>query len=452
MNVCPSLACQSIRQVSAARVYDQKKGGNSMLSRLAVREPTRAGEQLRLSTTAALDELRDAGRYRTFVASDNIAERPGYARSGQRTLAIWCSNDYLGLSQHPEVVAAATEQLRAQGVGSGGSRNISGSAKAHPDLERKFAEWHGKESALLFSSGYVANFETISSLRVALPDLVILSDRLNHRSLIEGIRRHRGETRIFEHNDLNHLRALLDACPRERPKLIVLESIYSMDADLGPVREVCDLAEEYGAMTYVDETHAVGMRGPDGAGLLAELGETRATFVQAVCGKALGTVGGYVAGPRHAVDYVRSTAPGFIFTTALPPAMVASTATALSIVRGPEGEALRGRLRENVALLKRLLTERGIPFLDHDSHFVPVLVSGAARVKAVATTLLAAHDIYVQPINAPSVPAGTERFRLAPGPFRTGAEIASFVDDLEHALQLHQPTDPAGPLSEGMHP
>ena len=423
-----------------------------MLSTLSVRETTRTDEQLRKSTTAELNRLRESGRYRTFVASDNITERPGYARSGQRTLAIWCSNDYLGLSQHPEVIAAAVGELQVQGIGSGGSRNISGSAQAHPELEKQFAEWHGKESALLFSSGYVANFETISSLRVALPDLVIFSDRLNHRSLIEGIRRHRGETHIFEHNDLGHLRSLLESYPREQPKLIVLESIYSMDADLGPVREVCDLAEEYGAMTYVDETHAVGMRGPGGAGLLAELGETRATFVQAVCGKALGTVGGYVAGPRHAIDYVRSTAPGFIFTTALPPAMVASTSTALAIVRGPEGETLRARLRSNVALLKRLLTERGIPFLDHDSHFVPVLVPDAVRVKAVAHTLLAAHDIYVQPINAPSVPSGTERFRLAPGPLRTEAEIASFVDDLEHALQLHLPTDPAGPLSEGIHP
>jgi 5-aminolevulinate synthase len=399
-----------------------------------------------------LDELLASGQYRTFVASDNLTDRPGYARCDGRTIAVWCSNDYLGLGQHQAVIDRTVTELRAQGIGAGGSRNISGTAVAHAALEQRFAQWHQKEAALLFSSGYVANFETISSLRRAIPELVIYSDRLNHRSLIEGIRRHPGETHVFRHNDLAHLRSLLRVQDPDRPKLIVLESIYSMDADLGPVSAVCDLAEEFGALTYIDETHAVGVRGPRGAGLLAELGETRATFVQAVAGKALGTVGGYVAGPGYAMDFVRSTAPGFIFTTALPPAVVAGTDTALSIVQAEEGAQLRDALRRNVHLLKQLLSERAIPFLDHDSHFVPVLVPGARRVKAVAKMLMSANGIYVQPINAPSVPEGTERFRLAPGPYRTATEIHEFVDDLDLALRSHPVDDLNTSFSEGMHP
>lgn len=399
-----------------------------------------------------IDELLASGQYRTFVASDNLADRPGWARHDDRTIAVWCSNDYLGLGQHPAVVETTISVLRAQGVGAGGSRNISGTAVAHAELERRFAQWHGKEAALLFSSGYVANFETLSSLRRIIPELIVYSDRLNHRSLIEGIRRHPGETHVFRHNDVAHLRALLKEHDPGRPKLIVLESIYSMDADLGPVSEVCDLAEEFGALTYVDETHAVGVRGPGGAGLLAELGETRATFVQAVAGKALGTVGGYVAGPRNAVDFVRSTAPGFIFTTALPPAVVAGTAAALSIVQGAEGDRLRTALDRNVALLKYLLTQRDIPFLDHDSHFVPVVVSGARRVKAVARMLIEDFGIYVQPVNAPSVPEGTERIRLAPGPYRSATEITRFVESLDRALRAHPVDAVDTPFTEGVHP
>jgi 5-aminolevulinate synthase len=411
-----------------------------------------SGDLVRSRLSSKLDELLVSGQYRTFIASDNITDRPGYARCDDRTIAVWCSNDYLGLGQHQAVIDRAVAELQAQGIGAGGSRNISGTAAAHTELERRIAQWHEKEAALLFSSGYVANFETLSSLRRAVPELVIYSDRLNHRSLIEGIRRHPGETHVFHHNDVGHLRSLLRAHDPDRPKLIVIESIYSMDADLGPVSVVCDLAEEFDALTYVDETHAVGVRGPRGAGLLAERGETRATFVQAVAGKALGTVGGYVAGPRDAIDFVRSTAPGFIFTTALPPAVVAGTDTALSIVQGVEGVRLRAALQRNVDLLKRLLSARAIPFLDHDSHFVPVLVPGARRVKAVAQMLMSADGIYVQPVNAPSVPEGTERFRLAPGPYRTAREISQFVDALDRALRAHPVDAVNSPLSEGMHP
>jgi 5-aminolevulinate synthase len=409
-------------------------------------------ELVRSRLSGKLNELLVSGQYRTFVASDNVADRPGHARHDNRTIAVWCSNDYLGLGQHRAVIARTISELRKQGVGAGGSRNISGTAVAHAELEQRLAEWHGKEAALLFSSGYVANFETISSLRRIIPEMVVYSDRLNHRSLIEGIRRHPGETHVFRHNDVAHLRSLLREQDPGRPKLIVLESIYSMDADLGPVSAVCDLAEEFGALTYVDETHAVGVRGPGGAGLLAEVGETRATFVQAVAGKALGTVGGYLAGPRYAIDFVRSTAPGFIFTTALPPAVVAGTDAALSIVQGAEGDRLRAALRRNVDLLKRLLRERRIPFLDHDSHFVPVLVPGARRVKAVAQMLMSANGIYVQPVNAPSVPEGTERLRLAPGPYRGADEISQFVDDLDRALRAHPVDDVNSPFSEGVHP
>ncbi|MFI5493444.1 5-aminolevulinate synthase [Actinoplanes sp. NPDC051859] len=411
-----------------------------------------SGELVRSRLSEKLDGLRASGQYRTFIASDNITDWPGYARCEDQTIAVWCSNDYLGLGQHPAVVDRTAAELRAQGVGAGGSRNISGTAVAHALLEKRFAEWHEKEAALLFSSGYVANFETISVLRRAIPELVVYSDRLNHRSLIEGIRRHPGETHVFRHNDVEHLRSLLLAQDPARPKLIVLESIYSMDADLGPVSAMCDLAEEFGALTYIDETHAIGIRGPGGAGLLAELGETRATFVQGVAGKALGTVGGYVAGPRDVIDFVRSTAPGFIFTTALPPAVVAGTDTALSIVQGGEGDQLRNSLSRNVALLKGLLSEREIPFLDHDSHFVPVLVSGARRVKAVAQVLRSAHNVYVQPINAPSVPVGTERFRLAPGPYRTADEIYLFVNHLDGVLRSHPVDGLDSSLREERHP
>lgn len=414
------------------------------------REAASAADLLLDVTSGALREIVAAGSYRTFLASDNLVDAPGRAEFGETEIAVWCSNDYLGLSQHPAVVDAAIEHLRAHGVGSGGSRNISGTSPLHQQVESRLARWHGKDAGLLFSSGYVANVETLTTLRRAMPDLVVYSDRLNHRSLIEGIRGH-GETRIFEHNDVGHLRRLLEETDPGRPKLIVLESIYSMDADCGPLREVCDLAEELGAMTYVDETHAVGMRGPQGAGLLAELGEIRATFVQAVAGKALGSVGGYVVGPRPAIDYLRSTAPGFIFTTALPPALLAAWDTALTLVQGEVGADLREGVRTNVGYLKQLLRQRDIAFLDDESHFVPVLVPGAARVKAVARTLLSAHRIYVQPINAPSVPAGTERIRLAPGPLRSSAEIAAFVAALDSALRLHPPVEGRAVLTEGIH-
>lgn len=420
---------------------------------VSIAEQVRADSRSRLEevTAARMAQIVAEGRYRRFLPCDNEVEAPGVATFGDARIAVWCSNDYLGLSQHRGVIDVAVEHLKAHGLGSGGSRNISGTSAVHEQVERRLAEWHGQEAALLFSSGYVANLETLTTLRRAMPDLVLLSDRLNHRSLIEGMRGGEGTVEVFEHNDLRDLRARLTAVPAGRPVLIVVESIYSMDADCAPLREICDLAEEFGAMTYVDETHAVGVRGPRGAGVLAELGETRATFVQAVAGKSLGTVGGYVAGPRLAIDYLRSTAPGFIFTTALPPALVAAWDAALDVVQSEEGARLRADLEANVALLKGLLADRGIAFLDHPSHFVPVLVPGASRVKQVARTLLSGHRVYVQPINAPSVPAGTERFRLAPGPQRTPAEIASLVDALDHALRLHPPVDERLHLSEGIH-
>jgi 5-aminolevulinate synthase len=381
-----------------------------------------------------LDRLRQTNSYRAFLAADNRADRPGYADSPDGTLQVWCSNDYLELSQHPAVIQSVVDELRRQGVGSGGSRNISGTSRVHGRLEAELARWHGMERALLFGSGYSANFEFLSSLRKALPGLVVFSDALNHRSLIEGIKRFAGPTEVFTHNSLPDLERRLDRYPHDTPKLIVAESIYSMDADLGPVSELCDLAERYNAMTYIDETHAIGVRGPTGAGLLEELGEHRATFVQGVLGKALGTVGGYVAGPDVSVDFVRSTAPGFIFTTALPPAVVAGTLTALELLQGEYGARLRCALADRVAVLKSRLRAESLEFLDHDSHFVPVFVRGASRVQAVAAVLRAQHRIYVQPINEPSVPAGTERFRLAVGPHRTDAEIENLVAALaEHA-------------------
>jgi 5-aminolevulinate synthase len=385
--------------------------------------------------TERLRALHDSNSYRSFIASDNLVARPGYADGPDGILQVWCSNDYLGLSQHPAVIESVIGELGRQGLGSGGSRNISGTSQVHSRLELELASWHGMERALLFSSGYAANFEFLSSLRLALPGLVIFSDSLNHRSLIEGIKRHPGRTEVFAHNSLVDLERRIAAYPRQTPKLIVLESIYSMDADLGPITEVCDIAEQYGAMTYVDETHAIGIRGRTGSGLLEELDERRVTFVQGVLGKALGTVGGYVAGPDASVDFVRSTAPGFIFTTSLPPAVIAGTLTALALVRGDYGQLLRDSLHDRVATLKQALRAESLEFLDHDSHFVPVFIRGGHRTQAVAAALRTSHHIYVQAINEPSVARGSERFRLAVGPHRTDAEIHQLVAALTTELR-----------------
>ncbi|MBD0742389.1 5-aminolevulinate synthase [Streptomyces sp. CBMA152] len=380
-----------------------------------------------------LDELKAKRLYRDFLPVAHQAAQPGHTWHHDRLVQVWCSNDYLGLSQHPDAIAAQQASVARHGTGTGGSRNIAGTSVAHVELEHRLAQWHGKERALIFSSGYVANFESLSTLIAATPGMVVFSDALNHRSLIEGIVRSGAAKQVFAHNDLDDLRARLAATPAHLPKLIVFESVYSMDGDTSPLSDILDLAERFQALTWLDETHAIGVRGVTGAGLSEELGDRRATFVQGVFGKSLGTVGGYVAGPDVALDYVRSQAPGFIFTTALPQASMDATLCTLDLVQ--KGTELRAALADNTALMKAELRARGIEFLDADSHLVPVMVRGAERVRDVAAMLLDHHDIYVQPINYPSVAAGSERYRVTVAPFRTPEQIAHFAASLHHCLQ-----------------
>lgn len=318
------------------------------------------------------------------------------------------------------------------GAGMGGSRAIGGTSEGHTLLEERLAEWHGKERAVIFSSGYVSNFETLSAIIGAIPDLVVFSDSLNHRSLIEGIRSSAKVRLVFKHNDLKDLENQLSNYGYEVPKLIVFESIYSMSADFAPIKKICDLADHYGALTFVDETHAIGTHGATGAGVCEEIGETRETFIQGVFGKSLGTLGGYVAGPETAMDYVRLHAPGYIFTTALPHAVIDATIKSLEIVQ--KESSLREKLRENSRSLKSELRKSGIKFIDESEHIIPVLIPGSDNVKIVAQKLFDNHGIYVQPIVFPSVAIGEERIRITAPPYRTQEQIKSFVSALQECL------------------
>jgi 5-aminolevulinate synthase len=381
---------------------------------------------------AKLDDLERNGLYRRFISCSHIVSEQGHAMHAGRRIQIWCSNDYLGLSQHQEMVEAQAEATKKHGTGSGGSRNIAGTNAAHVELEERLAAWHEKERALVFSSGYSANFETLSTLLAAIPGLVVFSDANNHRSLIEGVRRSGAKKHVFAHNDGGDLEKALAAYPRETPKFIIFESVYSMDGDTSPVSEFCDLAERYNAITFLDETHAIGIKGETGAGLCEELGEHRPTFIQGVFGKSVGTLGGYVAGPDTALDYVRSHAPGFIFTTALPQATLAATLKGLDLIQ--KGADLRRELLEKVGYLKDALRTAGIEFIDADSHLVPVMVRGEDRVKRVSERMLDGFGIYLTPVNFPSVPRGAERFRVTVAPHRTPQQIDTFVTALRNVL------------------
>ncbi|WP_433247750.1 5-aminolevulinate synthase [Streptosporangium sp. CA-135522] len=381
-----------------------------------------------------LRELKSSGLYRSYFPTAHMAASPGQTLRVGNEIQVWCSNDYLGLSQHPELIRAQIESTGRHGTSMGGSRNIGGTSTTHVELESELAVWHGKERALIFSSGYVANFETLSVLLSAVPDMVVLSDENNHRSLIEGIRRANCEKRIFQHNDVASVERCLAEYDESRPKMIVFESVYSMDADTSPISEICDLADRYNALTYLDETHAIGVKGPTGAGICEEIGETRPTFVQGVFGKALGTVGGYVAGPDAALDYVRSYSPGFIFTTSLPQACMDATLKGLELVR--RGTDLRRALTDNSLRMKAALRAADIPFIDGEHHIIPVMVPGSDRVREVADLLLDKHRVYVQPINFPSVPLGTERLRVTVAPHRTAEQIAYFAYALKECLTL----------------
>ena len=383
---------------------------------------------------AALQDLHREGRYRTFI---DIERRRGQFPRAVWTrpdgtkceITVWCGNDYLGMGQHPDVIAAMHEATDAAGAGSGGTRNISGTTVYHKRLERELSDLHGKEAALLFTSAYVANDATLSTLPKLFPGLVIYSDALNHASMIEGIRRNGGAKRVFRHNDVAHLRSLLEADDAEVPKLIAFESIYSMDGDFAPLTAICDLADEFGALTYLDEVHAVGMYGPQGAGV-AERDRLlhRIDLVNGTLAKAFGVMGGYVAASAKMCDAVRSYAPGFIFTTSLPPAVAAGAAASVAHLKRDRG--LRALHQERAASLKLRLKGLGLPIIDHGSHIVPVHVGDPVKCKMISDRLLADHGVYVQPINFPTVPRGTERLRFTPSPVHTPA----MIDDVVRAM------------------
>jgi 5-aminolevulinate synthase len=380
-----------------------------------------------------LDVLRSEGRYRVFAELERVAGKFPNARRYKdgktQDITIWCANDYLGMGQHPKVIEATCEALRTYGAGAGGTRNISGNSHEHVLLEEELADLHGKESALLFTSGYISNWAALSALAGGIPNCVVLSDAGNHASMIEGIRHSRAERRIFKHNDLGDLEKHLKDIPLDRPKLIAFESVYSMDGDIGNIKGICDLADKHGAMTYLDEVHAVGMYGPRGGGIAEREGlMDRITVIEATLGKAFGVVGGYIAASKALCDYVRSFASGFIFTTALPPAIAAGARTAVRHLK--ESDIERMRQRRAVAKVRAALKSIGIPVLDNESHIVPIMVGNATKCKMISDILMDQYGIYIQPINYPTVPKGTERLRITPSPFHTDEDIAK----LAHAL------------------
>jgi 5-aminolevulinate synthase len=380
----------------------------------------------------ALTDLRDERRYRVFADLERHAGRFPHAKwhspDGVRDVVIWCSNDYLGMGQHPKVVGAMVETATRMGTGAGGTRNIAGTNHPLVELERELADLHGKEAALVFTSGYISNETGIATLAKLIPNCVILSDALNHNSMIEGVRQSRCEKQIFHHNDTAHLEALLHAAG-ERPKLIVFESLYSMDGDVAPTRAICELARRYGAMTYIDEVHAVGMYGPRGAGIAARDGTMeRIDVIEGTLAKAFGGLGGYIAGSARLIDAVRSYAPGFIFTTALPPAVCAAATAAIRHLKASDWE--RERHQDRAGRTKAVLASAGLPILPNDTHIVPVFVGDPKLCKHASDLLLERHAIYIQPINYPTVAKGSERLRITPSPHHDDA----LIDELAEAM------------------
>lgn len=382
----------------------------------------------------AVDQVRSEGRYRVF--QDIRRKRGAFPKAiwypneqTQRDIVVWCSNDYLGQGQNPCVMEAVKSAVDATGTGSGGTRNISGTTHYHVQLERELASLHQKDRSLIFTSGYVANEATLSVMSRILPGLIIFSDALNHASMIAGIRGARCEKQIFRHNDVAHLRELLAATDPSAPKLIAFESVYSMDADIAPIEAVCDLAEEFGAMTYCDEVHAVGMYGPEGSGLCGQLGlMDRIDIIQGTLAKAYGMIGGYIAADSIIVDAVRSLASGFIFTTSIPPSTAAGALRSVRYLK--QSNDVRTRHQDRAAALKARFRAAGLPFIDGPTHIVPLLIGDPVRCKAISDYLIELHGLYVQPINYPTVPKGTERLRFTPNPFHTEA----MMDELLQAL------------------
>jgi 5-aminolevulinate synthase len=376
-----------------------------------------------------LDMLRDTGNYRQFA---ELSRRRGaYPRAGcagRGEVTVWCSNDYLGMGQHPDVLAAMHAALDAFGAGAGGTRNISGTTAAHVALESELADLHGKEAALLFTSGYVSNWAALGTLASKIPGCAVLSDEKNHASMIEGIRHARCEKIIWKHNDLTDLEAKLIAAG-DKPKLIAFESIYSMDGDIAPIAEICDLADRYGAMTYLDEVHAVGLYGPRGGGIAEREGLMhRLTVIEGTLGKAYGVVGGYIAASSALVDFVRSFASGFIFTTALPPAVAAGAAASVRHLKISQAE--RAAHQARVRQVREALDAIGIPHLDNPSHIIPVMVGCAHKCRWISDRLMTDHGIYIQPINYPTVPKGAERLRITPSPVHSDADVEMLADAL----------------------
>lgn len=379
-----------------------------------------------------LDALRDSGNYRDFAELERHrgAFPSATCHNGPGEVTIWCSNDYLGMGQHPAVVDAMHNALDRTGAGAGGTRNISGTTHDHVLLEAELADLHRKEAALLFTSGYVSNWAALGTLAARIPGCIVLSDALNHASMIEGIRHSRAQKVIWKHNDMADLEAKLAALPANAPKLIAFESVYSMDGDIAPIAEICDLADRYNAMTYLDEVHAVGLYGPRGGGIAEREGLMgRLTVIEGTLGKAFGVMGGYIAASTELCDFVRSFASGFIFTTALPPA-VAAGATA-SIRHLKQSPVERDAQQARVAQVRERLDQIGLPHIDNPSHIIPVMVGDPLKCKFISDTLLRDHGIYIQPINYPTVPKGTERLRITPSPVHSAADVETLVTALE---------------------
>ena len=381
-----------------------------------------------------LDGLRDDGNYRIFADLErhrgNFPRATRYdANGGTSEVTVWCSNDYLGMGQHPSVLEAMKGAIDRCGAGAGGTRNISGTNHYHVELERELADLHGKEAALIFTSGYVSNWASLGTLASRLPNCVVLSDAGNHASMIEGIRHSRAEKHVFKHNDPEDLNRKLSEIAPDRPKIVAFESVYSMDGDIGPIAEFCDVAEAHGAMTYLDEVHAVGLYGPRGGGIAERDGlMDRLDVIEGTLGKAFGVMGGYIAASKTICDFVRSFASGFIFTTALPPSVAAGAIASIRHLKQSDSERLGQR--DRVARLRRRLDELAIPYMANDSHIVPVIVGDPVKCKWITDWLLEHAGIYVQPINYPTVPKGTERLRITPSPLHTDEDIEHLVNAL----------------------
>ncbi|MBV1918815.1 MAG: 5-aminolevulinate synthase [Sphingomonadaceae bacterium] len=382
----------------------------------------------------AIDRLHSEGRYRVFI--DILRNKGAYpnarcfaGHNGPKPITVWCSNDYLAMGQHPKVISAMEEALHDVGAGSGGTRNIGGNTHYHIELESELADLHGKESALLFTSGYVSNDATLSTLAKLLPGCIIFSDELNHASMIAGIRNSGCEKQVWRHNDLDHLEELLAAADPDAPKLIAFESVYSMDGDIAPIHAICDLADKYNALTYIDEVHAVGMYGEHGGGISdRDEAASRITIIEGTLGKAFGVMGGYITADTRIVDCIRSYAPGFIFTTSLSPVLVAGALASVKHLKASSEE--RDRQQTAAADLKRMFAEAGLPVMDSVTHIVPLMVGDPIKAKQISDILLAEYGVYVQPINYPTVPRGTERLRFTPGPMHT----EEMMRDLTSAL------------------